>query len=136
MAQFRFYLLYHIQNIRFVVEVMRLKVHLHFCITDNFSRVDINLDVDVGLYIPEACELIEMSPECIPRVIEGLVACTDEAAAFDEIMPLVERGCGKIFVDWMDLKLLEGVDGSDGVLPHVAYDVVEIARFEHIDGVG
>ena len=43
---------------------------------------------------------------------------------------------GKIFVDGMDLKFLEGVDGSDAMLPDIPDDIVETARFEHIDRVG
>jgi hypothetical protein len=35
----------------------------------------------------------------------------------------------------MDLKLLKWINWSDRVLPHVAHNVIEIASFEHINGI-
>lgn len=96
----------------------------------------IYFQLDVGFDVAEAGELVEMPSEGVPGVVEGLVACTDEAAAFDDIMPLVESRGGEVFVDRMDFELLEGVDGGDGVLPDISYHVVEVASLEHVDWVG
>jgi hypothetical protein len=36
----------------------------------------------------------------------------------------------------MYLKVGEGVDGSDGVLPDVSDDIVKLCSFEEVDGIG
>lgn len=97
--------------------------------------MDVYLHLYFGLDVPETCELIEMSSESVSCMVESFVACADETAAFDYIMSLVEGGSGEVFVDWMDLEFLEGIDGSNGMLPDIAYDIVEVASFEHVDWI-
>ncbi len=91
--------------------------------------------MNVGFYVSETCELIEMSSKSVSRVIESLVTCTYKAASFDQIMSLVKGGSAEIFIDGMDLKLFERIDGSDSMLPNISNNIIEIACFEHIDRI-
>ncbi len=94
------------------------------------------LHLDVGFDVPKACKLVKMSSKGVSCVIKGFVACTDEAASFKKIVPLVESRGSEVLVNWMDLKLFEGVDRCDGMLPNVSYDIIEVSSFEHVDWVG
>ena len=111
------------------------QVHLHSIIADLLA-VQVHFYFSGGEHVSKACELMEMPAECVSGVIQGLIACADEAAALDEIVSFVESGSGEVFIDWMDLEVGEGVDGSDSVLPDVADDIVEVASFEEIDWIG
>ena len=74
-----------------------------------------------------------MSTKSVPGMVGCLIACADETASFDQIVPLVECRGSEILIDRMDLKVLEGVDGRTGVLPDIANDVVKLPFFEHVD---
>lgn len=69
-------------------------------------------------------------------MIEGFISSADEGTTLDEVVSFVESSSGEVFVYWVDLESLEGVNGSDGVLPDVANHIVEIPTPEEIDGVG
>jgi hypothetical protein len=49
---------------------------------------------------------------------------------------MIEGRCCEVLVNWMNFKLLERIDRSDGMLPYIAYYIIEIACFKHIDWAG
>ncbi len=114
---------------------MMLEIHLHVFVTD-LLRVKIDLHLPVCLYVSEASKLVEVAAEGIPRVVQCLIASANKAPSLYHIMSLVESWSGEVLIDRMDFKSLERVSWSDRMLPHIAYNVVEVTCFEHVDRVG
>lgn len=113
-----------------------LQVHFHIVVTDDLFLMQVHFYLRHVSDVAETCELMEMPAEGISCMIQGFIARADEGTALDEIVSFVEGRSGEVFVYWVDLEPLEGVDGSDGVLPHVTHHVVEVATLEEIDGIG
>ena len=68
-----------------------------------------------------------MSSEGISRVKQGFISSTDETSSFDDVMSVIEGWGSEIFIDGMDFKVLERIDGSQRMLPDVSDDVVELS---------
>lgn len=126
----------YLEDIGVVVEVVMLQVHLYVSVTDHGVGVSVNFHLDVGFDVSETCELLEVPPEGISGMVEGLIASRDKTASLDDIVPFVIGGGCEVFIDRVDLKFLKRVDRSNRVLPHITHDVVEISNFEHIHRVG
>ena len=114
---------------------MMLKVHLYVFVWNNFGWVGIYLHLDFCFNVPKASKLIKMPSKGVSGVVKGLVACTNEASSFDHVVPLVESRGGEVLVNGMYFKFLEGINRSDSVLPNIAYDIIEISSFEHVDWI-
>ena len=114
---------------------MVLKIHLYIDIA-NFLGVKLYLHFPVSLDVPKSSELMEMSTECIPSVIECFIASADEAPSLNHVMPLVKGRSSEVLIDGMDFEPLKGIDWSNGVLPDIAHDIVEVTSLEEIDRVG
>lgn len=112
-----------------------LQVHFHSIIADLLA-VQVHFYFSGGKHVSKACELMEMPSECVSGVVQGFISSTDETATLDEIVSFIKSGSSEVFIYWMDFKVGEGVDGSDGVLPDVADNIVEVAIFEEIDWIG
>lgn len=125
----------HFQHIWMAIEVVMLEVHLYIVIWDDWIRVAVHLHLNLAFDISQTCELVEVPSESKPSVIESFIACWNETSSFDQIVPLVIGRSGEVFIDWMDFELFERVDWSDGVLPNISHDIVEISNFEHVNRV-
>lgn len=111
------------------------EVHLDSVIADLFT-----VKVDFHLYgrldTSETGKLMEVSSEGIPGMIEGFIACADEASSLNDVMALIKCRSSEVFVDWVNLEVGKGVNGSDCVLPDIPNKIVEVTIFKKIDWIG
>ena len=78
---------------------------------------------------------MEVSSEGKSGMVKSLVSSRYEAASFDYVMALVETRSREVFIDWMDLEFIEGVNRSNGMLPYISYQIEELSIFEHVNRV-
>lgn len=82
----------------------------------------------------EACMLEEMSPESIPRLGDGEIACRDPGPSFNDVMLIIEGWQGKIIIDRVSFEACEWIEGGAGPLPNIplrienAFDLILINR--------
>lgn len=88
------------------------------------------------LNISEPSKLIEMSSECIPGMLDGLISSTNKTSTFDHIMPSIESGGREVFIDGMDLKVSKWVDRGWAMLPNIPHYIVEVSGFEIVGRIG
>lgn len=94
-----------------------------------------NLRTIFRLDVSKSCELIEMSPESIPWVVQGFIASTDEASALNYAVSIVECWGSEVLIVRMNFKSFKRIYWSDSVLPDVTNDVVKPLGLEHVDRI-
>ena len=83
---------------------------------------------------PEACMLEEMSPESIPRLGDGEIACRDPGPSFNDVMLIIEGWQRKIIIDRMSFEACERIERCAGPLPNIslrienAFDLILVYR--------
>jgi hypothetical protein len=99
-----------------------LEIHLYIDVTDLLG-VKIDFHLSIGFDVPKASELVEVTTEGIPGVV-------------DDIVSFIEGRSSEVLIDWVDLKALERINRSNGMLPHISHHIVELPCLEHINGIG
>ncbi len=115
-------------NIVFLQSLFNFFISLVFEMAWNFGLIFRN-------NISEASKLIKMPSEGISWVEKWLISGADEASSFDQIMSFIECWSCEIFIYRMDIKSLERINWSNGMLPYITNNVKELSCFEPVDRV-
>ena len=88
------------------------------------------------LHISESCELIEVSSESISSMFKCFISGTNKTTSFDHIVPTIKSRSCKVFINRMDLEILERVDRSGTVLPYISNDIIELSSLKEVHWIG
>ena len=65
-------------------------------------------------------------------MVQRIVACRDKTPSLHYIMTAIITWSRVVFVQRMNLEVLEGVEMCNSVLPNIANYIEEITIFEHV----